>query len=393
MSQTKRSALIFGFFLLTILTVSLGCKSTKAWPDGGNFYETNDDTSTLTGQIKKNSGGEGVRINEDYYLWKIDHFFGLKEDEINHEDCESWMALWKEGKAFWAINIPDEAQILSDAQNPSTMILNSFEIGNSGVISQINLRAIADHQAWMEENLPDHPGSHWAALSGDQATATACRPGVTAKGGWKAELHYLLDFGGAKDAGAGAPTSEYYCYVGQDPPFFFTDNASARALFRLNAAQNEDITCVGPLKVKVAQEMEDWLILSAPVWYYDKPRPMQFRYHVYKPEEAYTIGWTIDSDIGSGWKLVFGNEEGPYQPQQPVSNPFTTTMSELYLWAVADMPENTADGHYTQSATFTVSAPANASPAQHDTQTFIWLGDWTPPGDKDNTIFMPMLIN
>ena len=394
MSATKRSALIFGFFLLTILIVSLGCKSTGPWPDGGPMFETNDDTATLIAQVlKEDSGGGGHRVNADYYLWRIDHFFGLKEDEITQEDCESWMTLWKEEKAFWAINIPDEAQVLSDAWNPSTMILNSFEAGNSGVISQINLRTIPDHQAWMEENLPAHPGSHWTALSGEKATATACRPGVTAKGQWKAELHYLLDFGGAKDAGTGALTSEYYCYVGQDPPFFFTDNASARALFRLNAARQENITCVGPLKVKIAQELEDWLILSAPVWYFDKPRPMKFRYHVYKPEEAYTIGWSMDADIGSGWKLVFGNEEGPYQPEQPVSNPFTATMSEFYLWAIADMPANAANGHYSQSVHFTVSAPANASPAQYDTQTFIWVGDWTPPGGEDHILYMPILLN
>jgi hypothetical protein len=373
--------------IIATLMVTLACEVDK----DGNVI--NDDTSTLTGQVKKQGGGNHQRVTDDYYLWDIGHFFGLRNETIEQEDCKKWMTLWKEEKLFWAINMPNEAMVFIDSSNPAQMKLFSFELGNDGIISQISLHKTTAHQTWISQNLPQTAGTHWTVLTGDSATASTCREGSTAAGKWKAQINYLLDFGGGQDDGLNSQTSEYYCYQGEEAPFFFPENSMAQAFFKLQATQqDEPITCVGPMDTNVAEDGGDWHVASTPIWYYDKPSPIQARYHIYKPAETYTIDWQIDSNIGTGWKLVFGNETGPYDPEQIVSNPFPATLTDFYVWAVADMPANTADGSYATTVTFTVTNPENVDHATYVERSLMWVGDWTPPGGTKSQIYMPLLL-
>ena len=386
MRTSKRSSVITILMIIATLMVTLACYQNK--------NENNNDYSTwLIERIIKQSVTNRQNTTNAYYLWRINHHYGPRTYKLEQEDCEQWMTLWKEEKLFWAINIPDQSTIFIDSHNPALMELHSTESGKTETISQINLQKTAAHQTWISQNLPQTAGTHWTILTGDSATASACREGSTAAGKWNVHINYLLDSGGGQDDGLNSQTSEYYCYKGEEAPFFFSKNSMAQALFKLQASQQDEaITCMGPMDVNIAEDSGDWYVAYGPVWYYDKPSPIQARYHIYKPAETYTIDWQIDSNIGTGWKLVFGNETGPYDPEQIVSNPFPATLTDFYVWAIADMPANTADGSYATTVTFTVTNPENVDHATYVERSLMWVGDWTPPGGTKSQIYMPLLL-
>ncbi len=390
-SRRKSSRLLALLLIIVMLILSLACKTVYDDPDDDSSYQNNDDSSSFVNQIPKQQSLNANAAQDDYYLWNVQHYFGLKEDPLTQDDCTNWMDLWQSGKAFWAIRIPDTAQALSDDLNPSFMRLFSFAPGATGDLSKINLHITTDHQSYLESQLPAQAGEHWVALTGAGENAPTCQEDAPA-GQWKLNLSYLLDFGGGREAGKDEITTEYYCYQGTEAPFFFPDSLAARALLHLYSTQEDDITCVGPLDVPLNQEPETWIVMNAPIWRYVKPDVMKFRYHFVKPEEAYTIEWQLDSELSAGWKVLRGDQDGPYSPEQPVASPFILPESDAYLWAVGTMPDSTPSGHYVTSMTFRVTSPADASPTQHELNTLVWVGDWTPPGPETYTIYAPVIL-
>jgi hypothetical protein len=379
--------LLFVFFLVFVM-VGVGC--------GDDDDDDDDSASQYTDQevIYTAIQAQPAGLADPYYIWRVHHRYNILTQPLSIEDCQNWMELWRTGKAFWAIRMPDDAQILADDLNTSEMhVLSSMGGGGPEVVSQLNLRPAPERQTYAEENLPAATGEHWVAITGTGDATAVCDGEDMDARQWDLEFFYRLDFGGEQGAGEGDTLAEYYCYEGQEAPFFFPPTGiMARSLLNRFATQTGGVTCVGPFETIITSQWQEWGISGPHFRHYETSGPILFRYILDKPLDSYTYHFELDSELGAGWGFYKGDENGPHQPLQPVEDPFTTTASRVYLWAVGEVSADAADGQYATTLSATLTSPDDAQPRRAEIRTTTWLGDWTPPEPTSYSIYTPILL-
>jgi hypothetical protein len=367
-------------FALVFVFVGVGCDD-----------DDDDYSSNFAQQEAKKTSSFSLMADDDYYIWRINHWYGISTQPLTQEDCNSWLDLWQTGKAFLAVRMPDEAALLVDAYNPAETHVISY-VHNFDYIATLQLQPSSARQAYAQTHLPGKAGEHWAALAVPEGETDTCSGDDLGLHQWELEFYYRMDFGGAQGVGAGEKVTEYYCYEGQNPPSFFPETLRSERLLQRFKTQSEGITCVGPFSTQITSEYPSWDVHSRHFQHLTPSDKVQLRYTLSRHVgDSLTFQVDFSSDLNAGWNLYLGDENGPYQPLQPLESPFTLSEGDAYFWAVGDVPAAAKDGLYSAFLTLHLTQPTNVEPPFWQSSTMLWVGDWTPPSPPEQRIYVPLL--
>ena len=276
----------------------------------------------------------------------------------------------------------------SGERSPELRVLSYKEGGDIQNVGQIRLNPADNRLSYVEAHLPAKTGEHWNVFSGDGAGAVSCSTQDLAPGSWELKFQYWLEYPGGPSASKNASMTEYYCYEGDEAPFFFPQ--PAMEMLGMNMVQEEDILCVGPF-VAAMGASDTWEANGIEGYFASSmPTTIQLGYHIVKPSDAYTFEFQMHSDLPHQWHLYLGDETGPTPPAHPIQSPWTTSMDDFYLWAVGIAQDPSQKGQFSATLELKIRQPADVQPNHATLTTIVWVGEWQSSAPSYR-LYFPMM--
>ncbi|NOZ26774.1 MAG: hypothetical protein GXP39_01800 [Chloroflexi bacterium] len=390
-SRWHQILLIFALLMLSLALMVSGC------------YDDDDDVerSRSATEIKKKTNstqhidGVSAAPQADYYLWQTTQWFYLEKQEVTPDLCQDWTDFWQSGNAFIAIRAPISATITyQTSYSPTLKLVNRSWPPKT--FTTIPMESQPERVAYMEQAMPTGQDEHWLAISGATSPPIHCSLTSNLSGGeWDFQLDIFYDFGGAQGAGEGANLVHYYCYEGQDPPFFFPQSSQASGEGRVirSSLEGDAITCIGPDPFSLSSDFPSWGLEGRLTDTVDASQPITLSYLLYNYEfTTLSVDVTYTSTLGTIWGIYEGTEQGPKIPLTKITSPIrVASMQEYYLWLIADIPSDTPAGPYYLSVTASLTSPPEMTSQSATATTAIWVGQWTAPQPSKRYIYMPLV--
>jgi hypothetical protein len=246
------------------------------------------------------------------------------------------------------------------------------------------------YHTFLENELPSAPGEHWLALGAATTPTFTCPDGLPAKWDYRdwfvADLY--LDLGGEQDTCAGCNLPLYYCYRGQDPPFFLA--AMSQALGGdVTSYQGWGITCLGPHPVTLDGGGQSFTLHGQHTGYVSPTQTIAFSHYVEKNSSSpMTITLDHASSLGLPWG-IYSDSLGTEPLPDPIVLGQWYDSRRFYL--IATVPADAPDG----AETLTITATDVASPSLSAwTSDLLWVGDWVePPGPPLwHKLYLPLVL-
>ena len=351
-----------------------------------------------------------VNPADDYYLWHTTQWFYSPGTTMTSALCQATMDLLQSDNAFFAFRFPVfpattheeayELPVAFDAEVSPTLVLLEYNEGPQPPTTHFTLPLEIRPQTFtfLENKLPSADGEHWMALGVAKEPKVDCSAIPEIADGWEFKVDVHLDFGGDEEAGREHVLPVYYCYEGQDAPFFFP--AIGRAMNNeIMSYQGWDTTCIGPDPLRLTKygAHVPQFVLSQTHRTLVQPQTTVSLVHKVSNSGAdapVTVDLDFSSDLDLPWGIYAGTYESPDIPLIPITEPVTLERSGQdsirVFWMVADIPEG-IQGMETLRITATdVTSPTIST----WTSDLLWVGDWSSPdpGPLWRPLYMPLLL-
>jgi len=318
----------------------------------------------------------------DYYLWRVASWYGSDEVAMSPDACQDGMSFLQSDTAFIALRAPVYTTTLAWAEPctqpvvfrgpyTSTLTLLDERASPATRLFTVPLELRAGRHPFLESALPPAEGERWVAL-GVAITPTVDCSGVPVMGqDWELEVNLYLDFGGSLDAGHGQTLPIYYCYEGQNAPFFL---GSPGAHADATSYQGWGITCLGPHYLTLRDGPDDWELAGMGGAWITPTQVISFPHTLYNwtltPPRPLTFTLEASSTLAAGWSF-YADPQG----QTPLAGPIRVD-DVLEFWVFGQAPAGAAPGAY---ELFVIARTADITPASQQATDLLWVGDWVAP--------------
>ncbi len=338
----------------------------------------------------------GVEIGWQWRNW----FYIRNPDQMEQSEAEELVEYLQSGAFFIGLRFPvdHEADVLEydlpvvmiSGQDAHLAILDHSIPWDGSDLSQ----AVADllleydpaRQEFLENSLPKHDSTRWAALRPSRDPIEILDRFPIAGSDWELFSTGLLDLHELPNHCTECVPEIYLCHEGQDPPAFLDILFGKAVNTFLGAAvvsyQGEGITCAGPAPIRLADTSSGEA--TNPPFSFDgagfdavvPPARTELFHDIWVTGNApVSVTLQVESSMGLGWKLYRGDFVHA-DLSRPINGPLTLNPNDFVpVWIVGDVA---ADANGTETVTLTAQASGDASQSTWTT-TNLWIGDWIPP--------------
>jgi hypothetical protein len=337
---------------------------------------------------------------DDYYLWQVHPHFWTADLPLTQGLCQDLLDLLQSPDFFVAVRVPIYPPGLSYTEPYTLPVVFQAEISPTlslvdrtarphVTLRNLPLEYRPELFTFLESELPAASDAHWLALgaAADPPASCAGLPELPADG-WYLRGSLDLDLGGAKGDYTGRTLLVYYCYRGQDPPFFFQTLGDAAG--GVTSYQGWGITAFGPAPVHLVDDADPppfeivWphaalitptttISLSHAVWN-RSPAPQ-------------TVDVEFQGTLGLPWAL-YADKGGT----QPLPKPARLTLppwSGTNLYLVAAVPPDAPSG---MEALILTATGAYSPTLTTWTSDLLWVGEWRPPPlPPGKRVYLPLV--
>lgn len=355
----------------------------------------------------ESSGAAPVGPAAPYSWWASELWFydPSGETPLDTTTCQQWADFLQDGSAFVAIRFPVATVSGTEAsfriptvhrtkanQYPRFALLDERGAYPFPELATVPLGHNPTFSTFAAKNLPAAPGEGWFALSGAPVTPVTCANGIQITGGkWEAYVYTPIDMGGTATMGENAVLQTYGCYKGSEAPFFMASAAAAAgALGVLSTVREDDITCIGPVPIRLlgdGQASPPFLITGPGVVNAMPGEPLAFHHMIeLRGRSPQTITLAVASSKGLTWGLFEGNDEAP-NLSRPITKPVNVSEAMYDFWVAGTVPEGTPSCGETITVTGTSSLAPTAPTWNTD---LVMIGEWVPPEAPSHTVWVPV---
>jgi len=299
--------------------------------------------------------------------------------------CQEWAGFLQDPSFFVAVRFPESASPGDGRSAPLPLVVPEpgYPVPRVALLApdmlpsevfEAALELRPERLGAATAILPPAPGERWMTLGVAGTPPASCPEGLA--GAWEVRASLALDLGGTDDSCRECVLEQYYCYDGEQPPFFFGSAAPAPAgVTAASVVRAAGVTCVGPLPLRLAGDApEPPITIERAGLARTGANALVKIAHSLRawlaPDETVDVTFATHSATGMPWALyrdaaLTDKIEGPVT----ISGP-----AQFDFWASTRTPFGFR-GPESLTVTATAADPAGSA----WTTDHLWAGAWAAP--------------